>query len=132
MHSHFTKEERTVLVCLGIILCVGSALHYALKRYPVLHDIVNVLDGEDVYLKTDVNSAGAAELERVPYIGPATARRIVDYREKHGPFAEVGEIRGIPGVRRELWGRFKGYLEVKGQGHGSWVKGQGNEKGGRR
>jgi competence protein ComEA len=48
--------------------------------------------------KVDVNAAGAAELESLPGIGPATSAAIVAHRERHGPFRSVDsllEVRGI-------------------------------------
>ena len=45
-----------------------------------------------------VNSASAAELEQLPGIGPALARRIIAHREAHGSFRklqDLGHVRGI-------------------------------------
>jgi competence protein ComEA len=56
--------------------------------------------------KVDVDRAEAAELERLPRVGPGLARRIVEDRQAHGPFGSwdaLGEVSGIgPGMRREL------------------------------
>ena len=46
----------------------------------------------------DLNRSTAIELMRVPGIGAALARRIVDVRESDGPFASVDELRRVPGV----------------------------------
>ncbi|MBE3578150.1 MAG: helix-hairpin-helix domain-containing protein [Limnochordales bacterium] len=45
-----------------------------------------------------LNGADAAELEALPGIGPALARRIVEYREQHGPFQSVDELQEVPGI----------------------------------
>ena len=45
-----------------------------------------------------VNSATAAELESLPGIGPALAQRIVDYREAHGPFADLAALEDVSGI----------------------------------
>jgi competence ComEA-like helix-hairpin-helix protein len=45
-----------------------------------------------------VNSATAAELERLPYVGPYMARQIVAFRERHGPFAAVDSLVRVPGI----------------------------------
>lgn len=46
----------------------------------------------------DVNSATAEELERLPRVGPALARRIVTYREQHGRFASADDLRHVRGI----------------------------------
>lgn len=46
----------------------------------------------------DVNSATADELERLPRVGPALARRIVTYREQHGAFASIEDLRHVRGI----------------------------------
>jgi competence protein ComEA len=43
-------------------------------------------------LPLDLNRASAEDLEAVPGIGPALARRIVEYRNTHGPFKRVDEL----------------------------------------
>ncbi len=40
----------------------------------------------------NLNSASATDLEGLPGIGAKTAARIVDYRQKNGPFKKVEEI----------------------------------------
>jgi len=46
----------------------------------------------------DVNLASAAELERLPGVGPALAARIVEARARDGPFASVDDLRRVRGV----------------------------------
>lgn len=47
---------------------------------------------------TNVNTASAVELAQVPGLGPATAARIVAYREEHGPFASLEALLDVPGI----------------------------------
>ena len=46
----------------------------------------------------DVNTAGVAELETLPGIGPATAAAIVEHREQHGPYATVDDLEAVQGI----------------------------------
>jgi competence protein ComEA len=60
--------------------------------------------GSDGGSRVNVNSAGAAELESLPGIGPATAGAIIEHRERNGPFGSVDgllEVRGIGEAKLE-------------------------------
>jgi competence protein ComEA len=46
----------------------------------------------------NVNAATAQELERLPRVGPALARRIVEWRERHGPFVSLEDLRHVRGI----------------------------------
>ena len=50
----------------------------------------------------NLNLATAEELERLPGIGAALAGRIVSYREKYGPFAEVEDLLNVSGIGEKL------------------------------
>ena len=49
-------------------------------------------------LPIDVNAAGAAELQLLPGVGPATATAIITERERHGPFLDVDDLDRVPGI----------------------------------
>ena len=48
--------------------------------------------------KINLNTASIEELEELPGIGPTLATRIVEYREKHGPFRKVEQLMNVPGI----------------------------------
>jgi competence ComEA-like helix-hairpin-helix protein len=58
----------------------------------------------------NVNQASAVELEALPGIGPALARRIVADREAQGPFATVAALDRVPGIGPALMARLGGLL----------------------
>ena len=45
-----------------------------------------------------LNSATIEQLDALPGVGPVTAQKIVDYRQKHGAFSSVDELDAIPGI----------------------------------
>lgn len=53
--------------------------------------------------KLDLNRATAAELDALPGIGPVLAGRIVAYREQHGGFRSVRDLRRVQGIGEKLY-----------------------------
>lgn len=45
-----------------------------------------------------LNSAGVAELDTLPRIGPALAQRILDWRDANGPFTSVDQLLDVAGI----------------------------------
>jgi competence protein ComEA len=46
----------------------------------------------------DLNAATPADLDALPGIGPVLAQRIVEYRERSGPFRTVEQLDDVPGI----------------------------------
>jgi len=45
-----------------------------------------------------LNTARLEQLDELPGVGPVTAQKILDYREKHGAFSSLRELDAIPGI----------------------------------
>lgn len=52
----------------------------------------------------NINTASVEELEKLPRIGPKTAQKIVEYRDKYGKFRQPGHLLLVPGISD---GRFR-------------------------
>jgi competence protein ComEA len=48
----------------------------------------------------DLNRASARELDLLPSVGPRAAARIVEDRERNGPFRSAHDVRRVPGLPR--------------------------------
>jgi competence ComEA-like helix-hairpin-helix protein len=59
------------------------------------------------FLLVDLNSASAAELETLPFIGPGLALRIVAFRERHGRFPAVDSLVRVPGIGPSVLARVR-------------------------
>lgn len=50
----------------------------------------------------NLNRATAVELEQLPRIGPALAKRIIDWRSAHGGFTAVDDLLKVPGIGSKI------------------------------
>src|SRR5262245_23717923 len=60
----------------------------------------------------DINKATAADLTKVPGIGPSLAKRIVDFRDKNGAFTKVEDLVKVQGIGEKSLQRFAPYLTI--------------------
>lgn len=106
-------REKAVLVFLTLTFLVGAGIGYvrradlakkaALAPVRVLNpaDTLGTCDSEepgDEESLLDLNSARKYQLEGLPGIGPVLAQRIIDYRDKHGGFKTVAQLREVSGI----------------------------------
>jgi comEA protein len=109
-HVHFHKENPMFRTALSLVVlsCLLSGVPAAAAQSdkhaprtaaakPASTAIVNL------------NSASATDLEGLPGIGAKTAARIVEYRQKNGPFKKVEELMNVRGVGE------KNFLKLKPQ-----------------
>jgi len=68
---------------------------------------------DEVAYTIDINSAGAAELELLPRIGPALAARIVEDREFNGSFADLDELERVHGIGPKTVDQLRPYAQAK-------------------
>jgi competence ComEA-like helix-hairpin-helix protein len=61
-------------------------------------------------LRIDLNRARAEDLEAIPGLGPSLAQRIIDFRQAHGPFKEVEDLRQVSGISPQNLQKLKPYL----------------------
>lgn len=61
----------------------------------------------------DLNSAGVAELDGLPGIGPVLAARIVAHRDAHGPFRTPEDLLAVRGIGPRLLERLGPRVTVR-------------------
>jgi competence protein ComEA len=108
MWGLFTKDERAVIVFLAASLALGSLILVARRVEPSFapelapEPEVTAASAESVapaeVWPIDVNRAGVEELTRLPRIGPARAKAIVEERERRGGFGSLDELLDVRGI----------------------------------
>jgi competence protein ComEA len=63
----------------------------------------------------NINTAAAGELDNLPGIGAKTAARIVEYRQKNGPFKKVEDLMNVRGVGEKNFLKLKDHITVAPQ-----------------
>ena len=60
----------------------------------------------------NLNTATMSQLESLPGIGPKTAERIIEYREKAGGFKKIEELMNVQGVGEKSFLKLKDLITV--------------------
>ena len=60
----------------------------------------------------NINLATSEELQTISGIGPSTASKIIDYRDKNGKFNSVDELKNVSGIGDKTFEKLKPYITV--------------------
>lgn len=60
----------------------------------------------------DINTASEEALIELPGVGPAMARRIVDFRKEHGPFRRVEDLMKVKGIGEKSFAKLRPLITV--------------------
>ena len=66
------------------------------------------------FAAVNLNTATKEELDAVKGIGPAKAQAIIDYRNEHGPFHSVDDLKNVKGFGDKTVAKMRSELSVSG------------------
>jgi len=92
-------KTRTIVPLILLVLAAASVAPAA----PPANGVVNI------------NDATTAQLELLPRVGPALAKRIVEFRKANGPFKSVDELVAVRGIGERSLEKLRPYLAVDGK-----------------
>lgn len=95
-HFHAHKFALTLCVALLLALPLSAAPKKQLPAHPI-----------------DLNTATLSQLEELPGVGPVTAQKILDFRQKSGPLKSVNDLLAVPRISKNKLAKIKPYVYVK-------------------
>ena len=108
LHSiseNLTTFEKSILIVLILSMGAGLSIKLIRGKSPQKQTLkVN---------KININTAGLEDLMQVPGIGLHTAELIIEYRQKHGPFRSIEELRNVKGIGKTKFSKIKDYITVQ-------------------
>lgn len=109
---HLTLQERKVLLFLVFLFSLGLILNISAKTRAKKEDFSGGYLSRPVCHKVDINRADRSQLVDLPGIGEKTAQTIIAYRQAHGPFKNLDDLKAIKGIGEKKLERLKGHLVV--------------------
>jgi competence protein ComEA len=64
--------------------------------------------------RVNINTATAEQLDTLPGVGPAIAQRIIEFRETHGGFTTVTDLRSVSGIGPAMMSKLQDLVTVDG------------------
>ena len=107
----FDRSQRLGIAAVGALMLAACGLWLMAGRGDPLAATAGAGDGPPY--RVNVNTAGWAELSLVPGLGEVLARRIVDYRQAHGPLRSVEELTAVLGIGRIKLREIEPYLVLE-------------------
>lgn len=77
-------------------------------------NLSNISQGTSAKAKIDINSANEEELDSISGIGKTRAEKIIEYREKNGPFKSPEDLKNIGiGIGEKTFEKIKDQIETR-------------------
>ncbi|MFH1791629.1 MAG: helix-hairpin-helix domain-containing protein [Candidatus Omnitrophota bacterium] len=116
---NLTRDENTAVVFLSVILLVTAVIRVSGDKFdPRRLPYISIDYGDSIPSElnapVDVNTADENRLITLEGIGPVTAARIVDFRERYGPFVREEDVMKVKGIGRVRFEKIKGKICVRG------------------
>lgn len=116
-----TEEADLSKVNLAYSLSDGQKLNIPNVNEKEQEDVVKdepgnniIIEGnEEKEVKININKATQTEIETLPGIGPSTALKIINYRNEHGKFKNIEDIKNVSGIGDSKFENIKEYICVE-------------------
>ena len=98
-------RQLTFVLCLAVLLIAAPPIH-------AQSSAAKAAASSSLGAPLNLNTATAAQLEDLPGVGASTAKRILEYRQKNGPFKKIEELMNIQGIGEKSFLKLKPLITV--------------------
>ena len=88
-----------ILIYFFVCALIFASAALAAKKQPPAHPI-------------NLNTATLEQLEELPGVGPVTAKSIIDFRTKSGPFKRTEDLLAVPRISKKRFQKIAPYITV--------------------
>ena len=107
--------KKTRLVLLGLLLCAAVAAAAPVLAAAQAEEKPAAKSAAPAR-PVDLNQASAEELTTIPGVGAALAQRIIEFREKEGPFRRVEDLMKVKGIGEKSFQKMRNHVKVEAKG----------------
>jgi competence protein ComEA len=104
------KGLRSISVLVMVILVFAFSASLAFAQAASKADTGKAT--EQVAGKININKATSEQLMEIKGIGESYAKRIVEYREKNGPFKKIEDIMEVQGIGTKIFESIKDRITI--------------------
>ncbi len=120
MSKILTNDERKIVVFLSVFLVIGIALFHTKELWQqeeikvTADSLRRTIEVSEKIRKYDINKIDIETMEKLPGVGPKTAKLMFDYRQDKGKFSSLIELTNIKGIGKKTLAKMLPYLTYIG------------------
>lgn len=108
-----TRQEQLIVIFLLVGLLLGSGVSLYKKQRASQPQRIQLVKVKNKFQKININQATREEIERLPYIGPSLAERIIQYRQREGGFRSIEDLKKVKGIGEKNLEKIKPYVTLQ-------------------
>ncbi len=94
----------------AFIIMIGATGCSGVERESV---VIDSAPASETTATVNINTAGKGELMNIPHVGERTAAKIIEHRERFGPFRRVEQLMLVEGISDQRFRRIRHLLRVE-------------------
>ena len=84
----------------------------SIQSYASITSSTSTISSPSSSSKVNINKASITDLETINGIGPGLAQKIITYREEHGKFSSIDDIKNVSGIGDKKFEKIKDSISV--------------------